>query len=43
MDPVFQPNALGLNADDRTLGCICQAARLISPSGTVDLLAERKS
>jgi hypothetical protein len=43
VDPVFQPSALGLNADDRTLGCICQAARLISPGGTVDLLAERMS
>jgi len=36
--PVFQPKAHGMNDDDRMLGCICLACRLVSPTQTIDLL-----
>jgi glycosyltransferase involved in cell wall biosynthesis len=39
IDPVFQPRALRLNDDERTLGCLCQGCRLVSPGGVIDLLA----
>jgi hypothetical protein len=41
IDPIFQPNSQGMNQDDRMLGCMCQACRVVSPSVTVDLLARK--
>jgi len=39
VDPVFQPQTYGMGEDSRLLGCLCQACRVVSPSGAVDLLA----
>jgi len=36
--PVWQPKAYGQNEDERMLGCICQACRIISPGAIVNLL-----
>jgi hypothetical protein len=41
IDPVFQPKALGLNDDERGLGCVCQACRIVSAETVVDLLDRR--
>jgi hypothetical protein len=35
--PVFVPASLGFGQDDRELGCVCEVARLVGPSGSVDL------
>jgi glycosyltransferase involved in cell wall biosynthesis len=41
IEPTFQPKTLGLNDDERILGCLCQACRIISAAATHDLLEGR--
>ncbi len=38
IEPTFQPRAFGINDDERALGCLCLACRIISPTATHDLL-----
>lgn len=41
IEPTFQPKTLGLNDDERILGCLCQTCQIISTGATHDLLDER--
>jgi glycosyltransferase involved in cell wall biosynthesis len=38
IEPTFRPKAHGYNDDERALGCLCQACRIISSNSTLDLL-----
>lgn len=41
IEPTFQRKTLGLNDDERVLGCLCQTCQIISEGATHDLLAGR--
>lgn len=41
IEPTFQPKTLGLNDDERVLGCLCQTCRIIFAGATHDLLEGR--
>lgn len=40
-DRLFQPKALGIGADTRFLGPMCQACRIMSPDGMIALFEVR--